>query len=188
MVEYFVGDEDIFIFVIQPDDYHFIRLNNDFDLKEQVKKMREGIYDAILGTESRYDDLNEQYVQAAHFLYNKLVLPVDTLLEDDTEMIIVPDGALGYIPFEALLVEAPENVNTMRTHNYLFKSHPVSYAFSATSLMELNKLNDEERANNGVWLVNPFSKGGVASATRSEGNSPALLTDAELTKNCCYFF
>ena len=187
MVEYFVGDEDIFIFVIQPDDYHFIRLNNDFDLNGQVKKMREGIYDAILGTESRYDDLNRQYAQAAHFLYNKLVLPVDTLLKHDTEIIIVPDGALGYIPFEALLVEAPENVNTMRTHNYLFRNHPISYAFSATSLMELNKLNDEERAANGVWLVNPFSKGGAASTTRSKSESPALLTDAELTKIAATF-
>lgn len=187
LVEYFVGDQDIFIFVIQPHDFHFIRLDNDFGLNKQVKQMRDGIYGAILGEESHYDSLNQQYAQAAHLLYTKLVLPVDTLLKEDTEIIIVPDGVLGYIPFEALLVEAPESASNMRSHNYLLKNHPVSYAFSATSLMEANKLNDENTPADGVWLVNPFAGAETASAGRVEGNTPALLTNTKLAKIAATF-
>ncbi|MCB9298722.1 MAG: CHAT domain-containing protein [Lewinellaceae bacterium] len=180
MVEYFVGDSAIFIFLVQPDDYRIIRLENDFGLVPLARQMRDGIYYAILGGESHYDSLNRQYAEAAHLLYQKLAYPFDTLLDAGTELIIIPDGALSLVPFEALLKKLPEHPEDFRNHHYLLNDHAVSYAFSATMLKEMKSIQHDGAAAEGILFVAP-AFGGESGAGVSGSSSGSLLRNqAEL--------
>jgi CHAT domain-containing protein len=67
-------------------------------------------------------------------LYNSLFAPIREL-STKKSLIIVPDGKLGYIPFDAL---------TDHNGKYLIESHTVSYAPSATVLYLLRSLKRPE--------------------------------------------
>jgi CHAT domain-containing protein len=60
-------------------------------------------------------------------LYNLLVAPWASLLEDVRHLVVIPDGALHYVPFQAL--RCPE------TGRYLVEDHEIRYAPSATLLV-----------------------------------------------------
>jgi CHAT domain-containing protein len=71
-----------------------------------------------------------------------LVQPLASRIADKTKWVIIPDGKLHQIPFEALLTETvpPPSAADYRTLPYLIKQHEISYHYSATlflkSLME----------------------------------------------------
>ena len=45
----------------------------------------------------------EQYLTSAYDLYKLLIDPMEFVLEGKKKLIIIPDGDLHYLPFEALL-------------------------------------------------------------------------------------
>ncbi len=138
LLEYFIGDSTIFLFLVTKDTFHIAQLKQDFPLKQTAAQMRQGIYGHF--TEGADETTCAyQFTEASHLLYQKIFAPVDSLLPDSSELIIVPDGELGYIPFDALLVERPERPMDYRTHSYLLKDHVISYAYSATLLKEMKE-------------------------------------------------
>ncbi len=70
-------------------------------------------------------------------LYAMLLKPVEQFLAGGQSIVIVPDGALYYVPFEALSVSGKAG--------YLLERFPVSYAPSATSLAELGQPAPQSR-------------------------------------------
>ncbi len=57
-------------------------------------------------------------------LYALLIAPVQDLLGEVKRLVIIPDGVLGYIPFEILM--------TNDGNKYLMESHDISYELSST--------------------------------------------------------
>ena len=49
-----------------------------------------------------------------------------------SELVIIPDGLLGYIPFDFLPQTPPAQTRQYRDWDYLIRSHTLSYAYSAT--------------------------------------------------------
>ncbi len=94
----------------------------------------------------------ENYVRASYRLYHKLF---DGLSERKTgkRLIIIPDGKLGYIPFEALVSTLPkfDKIN-YRNLSYLIKENPVSYSYSSTLLQRAMQTN---RKGNKLMAVAP---------------------------------
>ena len=123
LMEYFVGDSSIFIFVIKKNDYQVVEVKKDFPLKDWVEQIRSGI--EISGKKDTTDitilQAQEKYAIAASMLYQKIVAPVEALLTKN--LIIIPDGELNYLPFEALLVEPPKQPNNFKTYQYLVGKH-----------------------------------------------------------------
>ncbi|MEM6804161.1 MAG: CHAT domain-containing tetratricopeptide repeat protein, partial [Bacteroidota bacterium] len=159
LIEYFVGDSTLYIFLIQKEDFRIIALKKNFPLEDWISNMRIGIYDDFLSTEDRdHISANEKYVESAWNIYQKIVLPVDTLLADETELIIIPDGVLNELPFEALLTEKPQYANYFKTHAYLLKSHTVSYCYSVGLLNEMYEKAKEQQIGRGFLAVAPSYK------------------------------
>jgi len=71
------------------------------------------------------------YCESAHSLYNMLLHPSIPVISGK-RLIIIPDGILSYLPFEALLTQKP-NVNHIHYHDlkYLILDYPVNYAYSS---------------------------------------------------------
>ncbi|HFA50181.1 MAG TPA: CHAT domain-containing protein [Bacteroidetes bacterium] len=140
LLEYFVGDSTIFLFLITKDTFHVAQVKRDFPLKEWVEQMREGIY-APYTAHANKKKSAQKYAGAAHKLYNKIFRPVAHLLPEGSDLIIVPDGELGYIPFDALLDKMPGDPANFNASDYpyLLKHYTISLSYSATLLKEMRQ-------------------------------------------------
>ena len=133
LVEYFTGKDSIFIFALTKRDVRVAAVPNDSLLERHVRKFREAIV--------AQDSLFSLYTQLAHRLYQTLLEPVKDQIAGQ-DLIIVPDGILSIIPFEALLthaIEVSEKPPTYATLPFLVNESAISYAYSATLLFEKNK-------------------------------------------------
>lgn len=160
LLEYVVGDSAIFAFVVRPGRYEVRQLPRGPMLEQQVKDLREGIYAYHTGNAptARLElESARRYTSAAHALYKQLVAPVKDFLTE--EVILIPDGILGYLPFEALLAEAPANPLAFGTHAYLLHNHQFSYCYSATLLREMQR-RKHQRVPSGEFLAfAPYYRG-----------------------------
>lgn len=148
LLEYFVGDSSIFIFLVRKDDYQVQEVKRNFPLKEWVEQMRSAI--------SRpHPEALEPYAEAAHKLYEKLIAPVADQLPE--RLIIVPDGILGYLPFEALLTEAPKNAYRPKDFSYLLRRHQISYSYSATLLREMQQKKHRQPPAREMLAMAPYA-------------------------------
>ncbi|MDO8970317.1 MAG: hypothetical protein Q7U74_06490, partial [Saprospiraceae bacterium] len=111
MLQYVLGDSSIFLFLVQKNHLEVQEIKKDFPLERWVDSLtRHGIYGyhtlpIAQKTPSLEAKTIHNYTHAAQALYEKLIAPVKTKLSP--ELIIIPDGVLGYVPFETLLTKAP---------------------------------------------------------------------------------
>ena len=147
LIEYFVGDSTIFIFYISKDDFLIKEIKKDFPLEQWVNSLRNSIYQywIIPGqTDALYNTSNKVFAKTSHNLYDKLIKPISERLPK--RLIIVPDGILNLVPFEALIQEIPSDPNEFASHAYLLNDHLISYDFSASKRwQEKRKVLDPKR-------------------------------------------
>jgi CHAT domain-containing protein len=150
LLEYFVGDSSIFIFRIEKDYYEVKEVKRDFPLEEWVQQLRDNISQPL-------PFAYEAYLEVAPKLYEKLIAPVAEGLPE--KLVIVPDGILGYIPFEALLTGKPDvnNLYAAERLPYLLREHQVSYCYSATLLKEMKEKKHRKAPTRELLAVAPFA-------------------------------
>jgi len=72
------------------------------------------------------------YLDLAYELYTTLIKPIEDDLNGNN-LIVIPDGAISYIPFDALLTaKVPHGTPNYRNIPYLVKDFSVGYAYSST--------------------------------------------------------
>ena len=79
-----------------------------------------------------YDEQYHIYVSKAYELYEVLLKPISDRIQGKS-LVIIPDGVLAYLPFEALLTEKT-NEKHYFSLPYLVYDHPVSYSYAARYL------------------------------------------------------
>ena len=95
----------------------------------------------LVGSYRRRLSLRDWSLQAPSAdLYNLLLRPAAAQLRKETQLVIVPDGPLWGLPFQALL-SSPDR--------YVIEDHAVSYAPSLTILREMSKNRDGRAARGG---------------------------------------
>lgn len=171
LLEYFVGEADIFVFLIKKKEIHFIKIKKDFPLEHWIKKMREGIYNYQLDqapSQALYLKQNKIYTAHAYLLYQKIIHPIKKNLP--LRVLIVPDGVLGYLPFEVLLSEAPTQNHNFKSHAYFIKAHQISYTSSVSFLKQL-QLKSQRPQKNKILAFAPLFKATapLAIAARRKG-------------------
>lgn len=73
--------------------------------------------------------------ELSHLLYRRLLHPILEQLPEAAELIIIPDGKLGYLPFELLLTK-PATPGKFRNAPYLLKKYNIRYEHAATLLLQ----------------------------------------------------
>ncbi|MEM7371541.1 MAG: tetratricopeptide repeat protein [Bacteroidota bacterium] len=137
LIEYVLGEDQVFIFLIQPDSYAVWSQAYERDLFEQVQQFRQQILDLNASIASPIQHQAE-LIQSAHRLYQQLFASVHSKLESSvSSLIIVPDSYLGYVPFGLLISDStrPAEIAYPRLP-YLFRSYPISYAPSSSLLIK----------------------------------------------------
>lgn len=122
LLEYFIGDEILHIFVLTRNKLHVESIPLEKDLNHLVQSYYRSI--------KKIEEHNFRRLSSE--LYHLLVQPVHYLLEDKTKIIVIPDGSLYYVPFESLAAEAGNSnfVNLTRM-NFLIRQFAISYHYSA---------------------------------------------------------
>lgn len=170
LLEYFVGDSTLFIFLIKKDFYEVQKIPMDFPLKQWVNEFtKEGIF-AYYGKAELNRKLSllqsvSNYNIAAQNLYNKLIAPVKGKLTK--EVIIIPDGELGYLPFEILLTGKPIKIQNFATYPFMIKEHQISYCYSANLLHEMTQKKHQNATQNPLLALAPFVKTPNQAATNT---------------------
>lgn len=169
ILEYFVGDSSVFALTLSKTDLQFREIKKTFPLAQMVSALAESIQG---GNPSRPDytahftEKSQQYTALASSVYQAVFEPVASNLPH--KIILVPDGLLAYVPFDALLTKP---VNTgfgdFKTHPYLMKEHEISYAYSVSMLLEIKK---KQITTEGVLAIAPvFQDYSGSSNTLGQG-------------------
>lgn len=127
ILEYFLGDTVLYVFQLTKDNFDVTKVSKVEWFDNQVVKMR----DAIINNNYR------RFTELSYVLYQSVVKPV-SIPQNIKNIIIIPDGILGYLPFEALLTkEANQNNQDYMQLSYWIKDYNISYNYSATLMVEM---------------------------------------------------
>jgi CHAT domain-containing protein/tetratricopeptide (TPR) repeat protein len=130
LLEYHLGDERSFLFVLTRESLHSCRLPSAQSLASSVRRLRSSI--------SEPGPLRRQlYADQASQLYREILGCAGPILQAKHHLIVVPEGPLASLPFEALLTARPDSTQPIQRYPFLLLSHSVSYVPSASVLAAL---------------------------------------------------
>lgn len=132
-LEYAMNDEHLLVFFITEDGTSVRHYNLSELTSMQAKSLLEQVQqykDAILAHAER-SELN----LLSDRLYGILVEPFEDQLDEYPNLIIVPDGPLAYLPFEAL----------RHNNRYMIERHYIKYVPSVTSLTLMKDPQHEQQ-------------------------------------------
>lgn len=130
LISYFYGDKVIYAIAISKDSKQITNIERSATLENKII----AFYKMLSNPKSDIDSLGI----LSHDIYCELLKPSLTK-KTKKKLIIIPDGLLNYIPFDAL--------NTSETGiNYLVEKYAVSSINSATLLNQLHKANPSKNS------------------------------------------
>lgn len=138
LIEYIESENEIFIFSIEKDKVSISSVPLNFEYDSMVNAYIASLDNDLINNFPEKAFL--QYSKSANQLYELLLSPViKNLGTEITQLIIVPDGKLAYVPWDILLT-SPAEKNDYKALSYLLKDYSISYANSASLLFhQINK-------------------------------------------------
>ncbi|MEL7122916.1 MAG: CHAT domain-containing tetratricopeptide repeat protein [Bacteroidota bacterium] len=157
ILEYFMGNERLHIFVINQDDFQLVSIGIDSAFFHWLDVFNLSIRQ-FPNVSSDYLSQNlDYYVNSAYELYQYLIQPVEELLKD--RLVIIPDGELGLLAFAVLMSEYPNDNTAFKSHAYLIRNHSISYNYSVSLLKEMIERKTKEDLLPYLGLAPEFKKG-----------------------------
>lgn len=190
LLEYFVGDSAIYIFTVTRKKFDIREVKLDFPLEKWVAALRRGLYSYHVAHKNFSvlpDSIILQFSEPAHQLYLKLVAPVEHLLTD--EVVIIPDGVLGYLPFDVLLKDPVVSPPSSRFHTYHYFGNDfiVSYCYSATMLREMNDKLHKTHPDFCVLAMAPFACNSEQSLSDISGSATDMISFKKDTLTALFY-
>jgi CHAT domain-containing protein len=122
---YVIGYSYLFIFCINKNSLEIFTRKVYPSIGDTIKKYR----DCLILSSIKY---SQQYREISYNLYNYL-FPDNPNSDSIKNLVIIPDGKLGQIPFETLLYEKHTgSIYAYQDYPYLIKKFTISYSFSAS--------------------------------------------------------
>lgn len=135
LVEYFLGEDVLYIFLVTQNDIQFVKQNIE---KKDFSALVEQYLTSINNWKG--DDLNDEkkYKNTATQLYKLLLSPIEATINQDKleNIIVIADDVIHQIPFSALKKKADSN--------FLLKTYCFSYTYSISLSEELNQTNSNQ--------------------------------------------
>jgi CHAT domain-containing protein/lipopolysaccharide biosynthesis regulator YciM len=138
VLEYMFDDSSIYAFTVTKRSLNVVTLKHRARIQSLAQK-----FTASLKT---YD--SREYFRSGFELYSSLLRPLKPSIAHMTEVKIIPDGFLHYIPFETLPMRQNTGSATDFTAvKYLISQYDVSYAYSAAVNQKMNERTDAGTAS-----------------------------------------
>jgi len=144
MVEYFSGFEKMYVFTLANQR---IKLDYYWDNHTATPRVI-SFLDYFSGANKITDDISG-YNHYGNSLYKMLKLPKNTAYQN---LIIVPDGLLNFLPFEALITKESTTTNFSQMH-YLVNDFKIAYNNSASFYLNGKPLSNDKKSVLGIFPV-----------------------------------
>ncbi|MEY3368077.1 MAG: hypothetical protein RI973_1232 [Bacteroidota bacterium] len=171
LLSYFTGEEYIFAFLVSKSRFQVLKIAKDFPLEDWLQDFRSSIYQYNPAWDQSRQ-LSRQFASLGHKLYQELLSPLEPMIKTQ-RLIIVPGGILGYLPFEALLRSPATGIDNFSSFDFLLKHRVISYANSATLLMELNARKSPWRDKGLVAFAPRYDDPAANAGTQEQRNARA---------------
>lgn len=147
LVTHFITENRIYTFYVTKDDFEVIRQPKAEDFDKQIMGLRNAM---------KYD-VKASFITTAQRLYDEL-FPMK-IKSDINALLIIPEGSLSTIPFEALITEQKlEDGLSYSQMPFLIKKYNVSYDNSATLFVQRKKeIDTYHGATEDILLVAPIN-------------------------------
>ena len=160
LLEYFSGAEVVAAWVIRSNSFHCEVLNTKRErLENQVRQLRQPFTDVKEGKVKNLADVDFD-LKLAQQLYEEIFQPLERHIPQGSQLLIVPDGILHYLPFEALVTgiesHRPDaSVTFARYENasYLLQKYPIAYAPASAVLAYSRPAGGSERGRDNRLLA-----------------------------------
>lgn len=158
LIEYYVGDSTTYIFTITSNDLSIQEVTDITNVSDLVRNLRKGLNAKAIMNDP--DQAYRDYSKNAYLLYEKLLkAPLAQLPSNIEKLIIIPDGELGYVPFETLITtKADPELPDYRRLDYVMKQYPISYAYAASLLFEDFQLQKQETKGDVLAFAPSYAK------------------------------
>ena len=144
LIEYFSGYNKMYSFTILDNT---ISLNSFSNAAETSVKIMQFI-DYFNNANSITNDI-AGYNHYGNSTYKLLKLPRNTIAEN---LIIIPDGILNFLPFEALITKESSTTNFAKMH-YLLHDFKIGYTNSATFYLNEKPIQQQEKTVLGMFPI-----------------------------------
>jgi len=162
LISYFVTEKSVFRFTIQRDNIELDKFQTP-ELDDLLVGMRKGIT-------LKLDDV---YLEKAPIL-GKILIP-GNIPEKVKNIVIIPDGGLSVLPFEALLLEKPAATSSPNNWEFFGKKYRIKYAPSVAIWENLNKNSVSKSDTKSILAFAPvFERLKVSPKAGNTGN-PVFL-------------
>ncbi len=184
LLEYFVGEKNNYLIYISSKNTTVRQVPRSANLSEQTDQLRQLLHRPP--TASEPTKAHQQFVQTTHNLYQELLGSI-TLPEEIERLLIIPDDLIGYIPFEVLLPQPPQEELLSYAPNhldYLINHYQISYTYSATLWLQSMSHQRQGMATKPFLGMAPsFGNPAIAQANRfracDSDNLSALLCNEQ---------
>ncbi|MEP5610932.1 MAG: CHAT domain-containing tetratricopeptide repeat protein [Cyclobacteriaceae bacterium] len=139
LLSYFIGEEEIYIFTITKKGIRAVTKEKDETFDKSSKSIRNAIKYNVTAT----------FINSAKELYGFLIPKFSSTIK---ELVILPDGVLGTLPFEALINPESESGDYSNSP-FLIRDYGVSYDYSATLFTQ--RQFESENSSSEILLFAP---------------------------------
>ncbi|MEM9886847.1 MAG: CHAT domain-containing tetratricopeptide repeat protein [Bacteroidota bacterium] len=154
ILEYFLGQDDCYAFVLNKAELEGIKWKKDFSLEANIRQLQAAIQLQNNLSSANYEAQCDRLVQNLHFFYENIFAPVEEKIQLPKHLRIIPDGVLGYLPFELFIKRKASSSSYFKQHHYLLKDYQISYAYSA-NLLEKPKTLSVKKGNRKLLAIAP---------------------------------
>lgn len=144
MVEYFSGFENMYVFTLASQRINLEHINVTDTAIPNIISFLNYFTDA-----NKITDNISGYNHRGNSVYKMLKLPTNSTYQN---LIIVPDGILNFLPFEALITKESNTTNFAQMH-YLLNDFRIAYNNSATFYLEGKPISSDKKTVLGIFPV-----------------------------------
>lgn len=144
LVEYFWGSETVYVFTIQNNQISLQSFCTGQMCGEPIQNYISLFYNA----DSITNDIG-LYQKTAYSAYKNLLLPAKSSYKN---LIIIPDGILNFLPFEALITKESNTANFEKIH-YFLHDFNIAYNNSASFYLDAKPFCPKEKTVLGIFPV-----------------------------------
>lgn len=167
LIEYFATDSSYYVFVIEQNNQHFLKLPKGAKETATLLQLQTALR-SIDAAKKDGQQAFKDFTNLAYQGYQQTLKPLIQVCAATTnKLIIIPDAGINYLPFEALLNEAitSEKVDFLRLP-YLLHQYQFHYGYSSTLLLENQQQHEELEGNDEILAYAPPYRSNEAMALR----------------------
>ena len=172
LMEYFVGNDNTYLYLMDTEDVIALQLPLSKEkIEEKVHLFRKELSDYGHIAQAGPNSI-DAYQELAHWFYQELMAPALEKMPNKKRLIIIPDGLLGHLPFEAFLTSKPEAKKEFKDLDYVLKTYSISYLYAANLL---NNKQTENKTNHKILGMAASYDAGKAGVERAPANRSGEL-------------